>query len=198
MRLVAPVGFRLAGTPSLSAPPCGRGGVFRRLRANGPALLVPAAWTVVAAAHVDLVTTRTLLVAHVVMTVLLVAFAALSYGDMREGVLSVWWLVIAAGIPVTAAGLVGLAVPALGRAGLPLAVGGWMLLPGVALVETGREMTGDDPRTVYLAAGALCLVGALVYAGGLLAGGGQRTLVAGIVVAGVGQTAGIVDAVVRY
>lgn len=172
--------------------------VFRRLRANGPALLVPAAWAVVIGAHVDLVATRTLLIAHVVMTVLLVGFAALSYGDMREGVLSVWWLVIAAGVPVTAAGLVGLAVPALERLFLVFAVSGWMLLPAVGLLETGREMTDDDPRTVYLSAGGLCLVGALVYLVGLFATGGQRALVAGLVLVGVGQTAGIVDAVVRY
>jgi hypothetical protein len=171
--------------------------VLRSLRENGPALLVPAAWAVVIAAHVDLVATRTLLIAHVVMTVLLVAFAALSYGDMREGVLSIWWLVVAGGIPVTAAGLVGLAVPAFSRVGLLLAVGGWMLLPGVALLETGREMTTSDAPLVYLAAGGLCLVGAAVYVGGLFAGGG-RTLVTGLVLVGIGQTAGIVDAVFRY
>jgi hypothetical protein len=172
--------------------------MLRRLRANGPALLVPAAWAVVIGAHVDLVATRTLLIAHGVMTVLLVGFAALSYGDMREGVLSVWWLVVAAGVPVTAAGLVGLAVPALDRLFLVFTVSGWMLLPAVGLLETGREMTGDDPRTVYLAAAGLCLAGALVYLVGLFATGGQRALVAGLVLVGVGQTAGIVDAVVRY
>lgn len=171
--------------------------MLRSLRENGPALLVPAAWAVVIAAHVDLVATRTLLIAHGVMSILLVAFAVLSYRDMREGVLSVWWLVIAAGIPVTAAGLAGLAAPALGRVGLPLAVGGWMLLPGIALIETGRGMTPDDAPTVYLAAGGLCLAGAAVYFGGLFAGGG-RALVAGLVLVGVGQTAGIVDAVLRH
>jgi hypothetical protein len=180
--------------PSGAEPPA----VLRRLRANGPALLVPAAWAVVVAAHVDLVATRTLLIAHVVMVVLLVGFAALSYADMREGILSVWWLVIAAGIPVTAAGLVGLAVPVVEQVFLSLAVGGWMLLPGVALLETGREMTDDGPRSVYLAAGGLCLAGAVVYFGGLFGAGGQRALVAGLVLVGVGQTAGIVDAVVRY
>ncbi|WP_254821165.1 hypothetical protein [Haloglomus halophilum] len=172
--------------------------MFRRLRANGPAVLVPAAWAVVIGAHVGLVATRTLLVAHVVMTVLLVAFAALSYGEMREGLLSVWWLVVAAGVPVTTAGLLGLVVPVLGRVFLPLTVGGWMLLPGAALVETGREMADDGPRSVYLAAGGLCLGGALVYFGGLFGAGGQRALVAGLVLVGVGQTAGIIDAVVRY
>lgn len=172
--------------------------MFRRLRANGPALLVPAAWAVVIAAHVDLVATRTLFIAHIVMALLLVAFAALSYSDMREGILSVWWLVVAAGVPVTVAGIIGLAVPVLEQLFLSLAVGGWMLLPGVALVETGREMTEDGPRSVYLAAGGLCLAGALVYFGGLFGAGGQRALVAGLVLVGVGQTAGIVDAVVRY
>jgi hypothetical protein len=172
--------------------------VFRRLRANGPAVLVPAAWAVVIGAHVDLVATRTLLVAHLVMTVLLVAFAALSYGDMREGVLSVWWLVVAAGVPVTAAGLLGLVVPVLGQVFLPLAVGGWMLLPAVGLLETAREMTDGGPRSVYLAAGGLCVAGVAVYFGGLFGAGGQRALVAGLVLVGVGQTAGIVDAVVRY
>ncbi|MFB6206995.1 MAG: hypothetical protein ABEJ05_10775 [Haloglomus sp.] len=174
--------------------------MLRRLRANAPALLVPAAWAVVLGAHVDLVATRTLLIAHLVMTALLVAFAVLSYRDMREGVLSVWWLVIAGGVPVTAAGLVGLAVPALGQPLLPVAVGGWMLLPAAALLETGREMPAADAHapTIYLAAGGLCLVGALAYFGGLLFVGGQRALVAGLVLVGVGQTASIVDAVVRY
>ena len=184
-------------TASLSSPPGTVTVVLRRFRENGPALLVPAAWLVVIAAHVGRVTTRTLLIAHGVMTVLLVAFATLSYSDMRDGVLSVWWTVVAAGVPLTAAGLVGLAVPTCPMVGLVLAVGGWMVLPGVALAETGREMDATDAPYVYLAAGGLSLVGAAVYAAGLF-GGGSRALVADLALVGVGQTAGILDAVVRY
>jgi hypothetical protein len=177
-----------AGTP----------GVLRRLRENGPIVLVPLAWAFVTAAHVDLVRTRTLLIAHVVMTVLLVGFAALSYRDMREGVLNVWWLVIAAGVPVTLCGLVGLAVPAIGRPLLPVAVVGWMVLPGVALWYTGRESPTTGATRLYLVAGACSLLGGAVYLGGLFVAGGLRALLAGLALAGAGQTAGIVHAVVRY
>jgi len=53
--------------------------VLRSVRETAPALMVPAAWTVVALAHVGTVSEETLLVAHLVMDVLLVAFAALSW-----------------------------------------------------------------------------------------------------------------------
>ena len=111
--------------------------MFRRLRENGPVVLVPLAWGFVTAAHRDLVTTNTLLMAHVVMTVLLLAFAALSYTDMREGALYAWWLVIAAGIPFTLAGLGGLTVVSVAQPLLTTAIVGWMLLPAVGLLYTG-------------------------------------------------------------
>jgi len=168
--------------------------VFRRLRENGPGLLVPLAWTFVTAAHVGRVAGRTLLIAHVVMATVLVAFTAASWRDMADGVLRVWRGVMVLGIPVTLAGLAGLAldpgVPALQA----VAVYGWMLLPGGALAHTAGEV--EAGAWLYYAGAAGCVVGAALYAAAAVAG--TPTTVAGLVVVGLGQTAGIFDAVVRY
>ncbi len=169
--------------------------MLRAARETGPALLVPAAWAVVAAAHVDLVADRTLLVAHVVMTVLLVVFAVTGRADMREGTLRVWWLVIAAGILPAAAGTAGLAVE--NAALRAVALYGWMLLPAVGLVDTGRRVPRASVR--YLGGAALCVVGAAVHAAaGVLPAATSTAAVAGVAAVGVGQSAGILDAVVRY
>jgi hypothetical protein len=170
--------------------------VLRRLRENGPALLVPAIWTVVTGAHVGAVSERTLLVAHVVMSVLLVAFVTLSWRDMPRGVLRAWRLVILAGTPLALAGTAGLAATPTVPALLGVAVVGWMLAPGPALAYTGRRV--ERHPQVYLAGGAGCLLGAAVYVAGTVGGGGTAALVAGLVLAGAGQTAGILAAVVDY
>jgi len=170
--------------------------MVRRLRENGPGLLVPLAWTFVTAAHVGIVTERTLLIAHVVMVVILVAFTVLSWRDMAAGVLRAWRAVMVVGLPVTLAGTAGL----LADPGRPLlqglAVYGWMLLPAGALAYTGQEV--DAGAWIYYAATACCAVGAVLYAVAGLDVGGTATLVAGLALVGVGQTAGILDAVVRY
>jgi len=162
-----------------------------RLRATGPVVLVPLAWGVVAAAHRSLVTERTLLIAHLVMVTLLVAFAALSRADMTAGALRVWWLLIVAGLVPTVAGAVGLVTGV--RPLLWAALLGWALLPAVGLWDTGRR--GASPVVVYRASGALSALGAVVYAFGSVLG--PPATLAGLVVVGVGQTAGIAAAVLR-
>ncbi|MEF8757751.1 MAG: hypothetical protein V5A33_05910, partial [Halobacteriales archaeon] len=108
--------------------------MLRRLRENGPAVLVPAIWTVVTGAHLGPGSEHTLLVAHVVMSALLVTFVGLSWGDMETGVLRAWRLVILAGVPPALAGTAGLAATPNVDALLWSAVLGWMVVPGPALV----------------------------------------------------------------
>lgn len=169
--------------------------MFRRVRETAPAGLVPLAWTFATVAHLDLVAERTVLVALVVMDVLLVAFVTLSWSDMREGVLRAWRLVVLAGIPVTLAGTVGLLVSPPARTLLAASVVGWALLPAPALWYTGRASSGTA-TVVNDAAAALSVVGAAVYLWWLLTG--SAGAVPGLVLVGVGQTAAIVDAVLRY
>lgn len=169
--------------------------MFRRAREIGPSMLVPLAWTVVIAAHVDVVADRTLFIAHVVMTVLLAVFAVTGRADMREGVLAVWWRLIAVGFLVTLCGTVGFRAGTAGRFMQGVALAGWMLLPAVGFVDTGRRV--DDGRWIYLGGAVGCLAGAVLYAVGLF-GGVAAAVPAGLVLVGVGQTAGILDAVVRY
>ncbi|MFB6227382.1 MAG: hypothetical protein ABEH88_02165, partial [Halobacteriales archaeon] len=74
----------------------------------------------------------------------------------------------------------------------------WMLLPGVAYLHTGRETTRDPHRTVYLGAAALSVLGAGVYSVPFIdVAGGDGVMLAGIVVLGAGQTAGIVAAALQ-
>ncbi|SDZ92162.1 hypothetical protein SAMN04488065_1232 [Haloplanus vescus] len=162
-----------------------------RLRATGPVVLVPLAWGVVAAAHRSLVTERTLLVAHLVMFALLVAFAALSRADMTAGALRVWWLLIVAGLVPTAAGAVGLLTDF--RPLLWVALLGWAALPAIGLWDTGQR--GASPAVGYLASGALSALGAVACALGVVLG--TPAILAGLVAVGVGQTAGIAAAVLH-
>ncbi|AZH24546.1 hypothetical protein [Haloplanus aerogenes] len=164
--------------------------MLRRLRENGPAVLVPLAWTFVTAAHLDFVAQRTLLIAHVVMATLLLAFAALSWTDMRSGALLVWRRVIVLGFFLTVAGAFGLVLssPSL----LGLAVVGWMVLPAAGLWDTGRR--GARPARAYRAGGALSGLGAVAYV--LAPVVGSAATLVGLLLVGVGQTAGIVAAVV--
>jgi len=174
------------------------------LRENGPALLVPAAWSVAAGAVLGVVSAHALFVAHVVMSVLLVAFVAASWRDMATGVLRAWKLVILAGTPVTLAGVAGFlardgTVPALAAAvpadaALAVAFYGWMLLPAPAFVYTALRDSASPRSIVYHAAAACSLAGAAVAA---LAASATGT-VAAIALVGVGQTAGILAATALY
>jgi len=164
--------------------------VLRRLRANGPVVLVPLAWAFVTVAHVGLVARRTLLIAHVVMATLLLAFAALSWADMRSGALLVWRRLIVAGFGLTVAGAVGLVLSV--ESLLWIAVVGWMLLPAAGLWDTGRR--GAPSARAYLAGGALSGLGAVAYVLGAVAG--EAATLTGLLLVGGGQTLGIAAAVV--
>lgn len=168
--------------------------MFRRLRELGPPVLVPLAWTFVTVAHLDLVSDHTVFVAHVVMAVLLGGFAATGRADMQEGVLHVWWRIIAVGFVVTVIGVVGFQVGTLGTVLLGVALGGWMTLPAIGFVYTGKRVTGG--AWIYFGGGAACLVGVALYALGFF---GETVLqIAGLVCVGTGQTVGILDAALRY
>ena len=180
------------------------GGPGLTLRENGPALLVPAAWGVAAGAVLGVVSSHALFVAHVVMSVLLVAFVVASWRDMATGVLRAWKLVILAGTPVTIAGVAGFlardgTVPALATAVpadalLAVAFYGWMLLPAPAFVYTGLRDPAVPRSTVHHVAAACSVAGAAVAA---LAGSVTGT-VAGIALVGLGQTGGILAATALY
>jgi len=180
------------------------GGPGLTLRENGPALLVPAAWGVAAGAVLGVVSSHALFVAHVVMSVLLVAFVAASWRDMAAGVLRAWKLVILAGTPVTLAGVVGFlardgAVPAFAAAVpadalLAVAFYGWMLLPAPAFVYTGLRDPAVPRSLVHHVAAACSVAGAAVAA----LAGTQTGTVAGIALVGAGQTAGILAATALY
>jgi len=163
-----------------------------------PAGLVPAAWGLTIAAHADIVSARTLFVGLVVMTTVLVAFAAVGFGEMDGPVLSAWRQVLIAGLLVTALGTIDMAVGPDRNPTLPAALYAWMVLPAAAYVHTGRRTRHQPYRGVYLAAAAGSVLGFALY--GLahvdLVGGTGLPLV-GIAVLGAGQTAGIVAAAVQ-
>jgi hypothetical protein len=171
-------------------------GPGRTLRENGPALLVPAAWGVAAGAVLGVVSAHALFVAHVVMSVLLVAFVAASRREMASGVLRTWKLVIVAGTPVTLAGVAGFL--ALGTLGVPpdalLAVSlyGWALLPAVGFVATRRRV--EAGARIYDLGAACCVAGAV----GVAVAPSATWTAAAIAAIGTGQTAGILDATLRY
>lgn len=162
----------------------------------GPAGLVPAAWTVTIAAHfTSLVSERTLLIALGVMDVLLLAFLVAASAEMDGPVLSAWRGVLAAGLVVTLAGTAGLALDPTQSALVAVSLYGWMVLPGLAYVRTGRLVTATPARQIYIAAAGASLGGTILYAIGHLGGlEPPVTTFAGLVVIGLGQTAGIVTA----
>ncbi|WP_255198659.1 hypothetical protein [Halorarius litoreus] len=164
--------------------------MLRRLRETGPVLLVPLAWTFATAAHLELLATRTVLIGHVVMAALLFAFAALSWQDMQaHPVLRAWLAVIVVGFGVTLVGAYALATgsdPTL-TGGTVL---GWMLIPALALLYTGQVLPREERAWAYTVGGALSGLGAVVFLFG-------RPLVA-LALVGVGQTLGILVAVVKY
>ena len=169
--------------------------MFRNARETGPVVLVPLAWAFVTAAHLGIVETYTLFVAHVVMSVLLAAFAATSWREMSEGVLWAWRTVIAVGFLVTVAGTVGFRIDSGATALFSVALYGWIGLPAAGFVYTGRRV--QEGAWIYFGGAALCVLGAVGYAlGG--ATGTDPALAVSLALVGVGQTAGIADAVYRY
>ena len=164
--------------------------MLRRLRATGPVGLVPLAWTFAATAHLELLDRRAVLIGHLVMTAILVAFAGLSYREMRrDPVLWVWFGVVVAGIPLTLAGAYSVAT---GRSlGARIAILGWMVVPAVALVPTARAR--GRSTLAYGTAAAVTAAGAAVFLLTTLGGGGLTLLALGL--AGAGQTLAIAAAV---
>ncbi|MEF8840495.1 MAG: hypothetical protein V5A62_02560 [Haloarculaceae archaeon] len=171
--------------------------MLRRLRENGPVLLVPLAWTFATAAHLGLLATRPVLIGHLVMDVVLVAFAALSWTEMRRGVLLAWKVVLLVGLGFTLLGTATLFASPDASALLRLTVLGWMLVPAAGLAYTGRHVAAARAPWVYTGGAGLSVVGAAAY---LVAPalGTPPLAVTGLVLVGGGQTAGIVNAVYQY
>jgi hypothetical protein len=169
--------------------------MLRRLRENGPVVLVPLAWTFAIAAHRDLLALRTVLIAHLVMDSIILVFTVLSWRDMDAGILLTWRRVLVAGFVLTAAGTVGLVTDPPTDAVLAGTVAGWLAIPAAGLLDTGRRI--DRLPTIYLVGGALSALGAVGYVLAV-AGGAPLAVTAALAVGGAGQTAGIVAAVVAY
>jgi hypothetical protein len=173
-----------------------RRNVLRRLRKSGPVLLVPLAWTFVTAAHLGVVSSRTLLAAHLVMNAVFVLFTAASWSEMRTGVLYAWRLVLLVGLGVTLAGTAALALGRPDAGVVVVMLSAWMLVPAAAFVYTARHVV--EAPVVYRVAAAFSVCGWIVYFGSpLLAAGGTATIV-GLTLVNVGQTAGIANAVYQY
>jgi len=169
--------------------------MLRRLRENGPVVLVPLAWTFATAAHLDLLALRTVLIAHLVMDAIIAGFTVLSWREMRDGVLLVWRRVLVVGLGITLVGTAALLADPLVDPLLSATVVGWMVVPAAGLVATGRRI--DRRPRAYTVGGALSAVGAVVYVGGV-AGSISALVLAGLTLTNVGQTAGIVAAVYDY
>ena len=170
--------------------------MLQQLRESGPGLLVPLAWLFVAAANVGAVGSRSILIAHLVMTAFITFFLTTGWADMSTGALAGWRAVMVVGLGVTLAGVAGFVVES--TALLTTSLVGWMLLPAAGLAYTGRLI--EEAAGVYYGSAAVGGLGTVVYLLSLV-GGGESIGVIGLVglaLVGIGQTAGIVDAVVRF
>lgn len=158
----------------------------RPLLETGPVALVPLAWGYTIAVHRGWATVDSLQIAHGVMIVLMGAFLIGGRELMRDGALAVWRVVIAVGIAVTAVGFAGFVTDE----SLLLAVSlyGWMLMPGAALLVTGRQQSLST--AIYAGSGLVSILGGLVYAAPV-----AGTEPVGLVLVGAGQTVGIAKAV---
>ncbi|NHN65957.1 hypothetical protein G9463_22310 [Haloarcula sp. JP-Z28] len=166
--------------------------MFPRLRAQGPTVLIPLAWLLVGLAHLDVVTDRTVLIFHVVAAVLIAAFAVLSWDEMVTGILRIWRDILLVGLLLTVGGIVGFLYSPLRVPFLTTTLLGWMAVPGVGLYYTGKHVPAG--QRAYTAGAVLSVLGAAVYAGALFPPA-ETALLAGIGLALVGQTVGIVQAV---
>ncbi|MEF8892257.1 MAG: hypothetical protein V5A31_13250 [Haloferacaceae archaeon] len=169
-------------------------GTLDRVLSYLPVLLVPLAWTFTAlVGFSSVVSGAALRIGLAVMCVLFAVFAA--HPEMRGPALGAWRAVIAAGLVATLAALatllgVGPSLPT-GR----LAVVVWLGAPAYGLVRTGRALSLADRRYGLFAAASL--VGGTLAAVAALPGVPEVATLAGVLVGGAGQTASIVDAVLR-
>jgi len=172
--------------------------MLRQVRETAPGLLVPLAWVFVAGAQQGLVSGRSIFIAHLVMAVFIGFFLVTGWADMSSGALAGWRAVMGVGFVVTVAGIGGFLVsPGTSTATALWAVSlfGWMLLPAVGLAYTGRLL--DSAARIYYGSALLSGLGLLVAVGWILSGNDAVGLV-GLALVGIGQTVGIVDAVVRF
>ena len=170
--------------------------MLQSLRERGPGLLVPLAWLFVAAAHQSLVSEQSIFIAHLVMAAFITFFLVTGWSQMATGALAGWRAVMVVGLGITLAGIAGFLVePASIEATVlwSASLVGWMILPAVGLAYTGRLL--DSAARVYIGSAVLSGLGAVVYILSLVGIGGDLL---GLVLVGVGQTVGIVDAVVRF
>ncbi|MFW5977632.1 MAG: hypothetical protein ACOCP2_00155 [Halohasta sp.] len=165
--------------------------MLQELRESGPGLLVPLAWLFVAAAHLDLVASRSIFIAHLVMAAFITFFLTTGWSDMSTGALAGWRAVMVVGLAVTLAGVAGFVLDSTPL--LTTSLVGWMLLPAVGLADTGRRL--EEAAGVYYGSAALAGLGTVIYVLHLADIGSGLV---GLALVGVGQTVGIVDAVVRF
>jgi len=164
--------------------------MLQSIRESGPGLLVPLAWLFVAGAELDLVDSRSILIAHLVMATFIAFFLATGWSEMESGALAGWRAVMVVGLGITLAGIAGFLLPSTPL--LATSLVGWTILPAAGLAYTGRLL--GEASTLYFGTAALSGVGAVVY---LLSLSGIGSGLVGLGVVGVGQTIGILDAVIR-
>jgi len=115
---------------------------------------------------------------------------------MSTGALAGWRAVMVVGLGVTLAGIAGFVVESTPL--LTTSLVGWMLLPAAGLAYTGRLV--DEAAGVYITSAAISGLGAMIYIFSLVGYGESIGFVGlgGLALVGLGQTVGIVDAVVRF
>jgi len=170
--------------------------MLQQLRESGPGLLVPLAWLFVAAADLGVVGSRSIFIAHLVMAAFITFFLTTGWADMSTGALAGWRAVMVVGLGITLAGVAGFFIESTTL--LATSLVGWMILPAAGLAYTGRLL--DEAAGIYYGSAALGGLGAMVYILSLVGYGGSIGFLAlgGLALVGVGQTVGIVDAVVRF
>ena len=167
--------------------------MLQSLRESGPGLLVPLAWLFVAGAHQGLVSGRSIFIAHLVMAAFITFFLGTGWTEMSTGALAGWRAVMVVGLGITLAGVAGFLVSVGAATLLTTSLVGWMLLPAAGLAYTGRLL--GEAASVYTASAVVSGLGAVIY---ILSLGGLELELVGITLVGIGQTVGIVDAVVRF
>jgi len=169
--------------------------VLRTLRESGPGLLVPAAWLVVAAAHRGMVTSRSIFIAHLVMVAFILFFLVTGWDEMNDRALQGWRVIMVVGVGITLSGIAGFLIDSVATPLWAISLVGWMVLPAFGLFYTGMVL--PEATIIYVASGALSIVGPIIYLLSFLVGI-DLIAIAGIGVTAVGQTLGIGDAVLRY